>query len=145
MAYAVFEDLDLTEFANHIPSLSFEVEADEAPVSAAAIIDDLGAITGLAPSLSPGEATPLRGFGIASGGSVRSVLETLATVDPLTILDDGTATAVSLRRIPDAIDLSRQEIGREHVWTPVTNAHLGCRLLLEKNKNNHTNTEHIHD
>src|SRR3546814_7982474 len=74
MAYAVFEDLDLTEFANHIPSLSFEVEADEAPVSAAAIIDDLGAITGLAPSLSPGEATPLRGFGIASGGSVRSVL-----------------------------------------------------------------------
>src|SRR3546814_13429360 len=74
MAYAVFEDLDLTEFANHIPSLSFEVEADEAPVSAAAIIDDLGAITGLAPSLSPEEATPLRGFGIASGGSVRSVL-----------------------------------------------------------------------
>src|SRR3546814_14284567 len=111
MAYAVFEDLDLTEFANHIPSLSFEVEADEAPVSAAAIIDDLGAITGLAPSLSPGEATPLRGFGIASGGSVRSVLETLATVDPLTILDDGTAPAVSLRRIPDAIDLYRQAIG----------------------------------
>src|SRR3546814_691470 len=111
MAYAVFEDLDLTEFANHIPSLRFEVEADEAPVSAAALIDDLGAITGLAPSLSPGEATPLRGFGIASGGSVRSVLETLATVDPLTILDDGTATAVSLRRIPDAIDLSRQDMG----------------------------------
>src|SRR3546814_15913051 len=85
----------------------------EAPVSAAAIIDDLGAITGLAPSLSPGEATPLRGFGIASGGSVRSVLETLATVDPLTILDDGTATAVSLRRIPDAIDLSRQDMRSE--------------------------------
>src|SRR3546814_8371593 len=26
------------------------------------------------------------------------------------------------------------EIGREHVWTPVTNAHLVCRLLLEKKK-----------
>src|SRR3546814_10187710 len=24
------------------------------------------------------------------------------------------------------------EIGRAHVWTPVTNAHLVCRLLLEK-------------
>src|SRR3546814_1846991 len=27
------------------------------------------------------------------------------------------------------------KIGRAHVWTPVTNAHLVCRLLLEKKKN----------
>src|SRR3546814_7863692 len=27
-----------------------------------------------------------------------------------------------------------QQIGRAHVWTPVTNAHLVCRLLLEKKK-----------
>src|SRR3546814_2160703 len=27
------------------------------------------------------------------------------------------------------------QIGRAHVCTPVTNAHLVCRLLLEKNKN----------
>src|SRR3546814_4028225 len=26
-----------------------------------------------------------------------------------------------------------KEIGRAHVWTPVTNAHLVCPLLLEKN------------
>src|SRR3546814_7435162 len=31
----------------------------------------------------------------------------------------------------------RDQIGRAHVWTPVTNAHLVCRLLLEK-KNNMT-------
>src|SRR3546814_4323408 len=29
------------------------------------------------------------------------------------------------------------EIGREHVCTPVTNAHLVCRLLLEKKKKDH--------
>src|SRR3546814_8462261 len=28
-----------------------------------------------------------------------------------------------------------EEIGRAHVCTPVTNAHLVCRLLLEKKKN----------
>src|SRR3546814_8128454 len=28
----------------------------------------------------------------------------------------------------------RGQIGREHVWTPVTNAHLVCRLLLEIKK-----------
>src|SRR3546814_6687875 len=30
--------------------------------------------------------------------------------------------------------MSVPEIGRAHVWTPVTNAHLVCRLLLEKKK-----------
>src|SRR3546814_4915968 len=30
--------------------------------------------------------------------------------------------------------LVRHEIGRAHVSTPVTNAHLVCRLLLEKKK-----------
>src|SRR3546814_4361366 len=30
----------------------------------------------------------------------------------------------------------RQEIGRAHVCTPVTNAQLVCRLLLEKKKTN---------
>src|SRR3546814_20323179 len=29
---------------------------------------------------------------------------------------------------------ARSQIGRAHVWTPVTNAHLVCRLLLEKKK-----------
>src|SRR3546814_1322668 len=28
-------------------------------------------------------------------------------------------------------DLDNMQIGRAHVWTPVTNAHLVCRLLLE--------------
>src|SRR3546814_5365775 len=31
------------------------------------------------------------------------------------------------------------EIGRAHVWTPVTNAHLVCRLLLEKNNTHQHN------
>src|SRR3546814_10141680 len=33
-----------------------------------------------------------------------------------------------------------REIGRAHVCTPVTNAHLVCRLLLEKKKNSSTDT-----
>src|SRR3546814_4875424 len=31
-----------------------------------------------------------------------------------------------------------EEIGRAHVLTPVTNAHLVCRLLLEKKKKTHS-------
>src|SRR3546814_8706256 len=35
-----------------------------------------------------------------------------------------------------------EEIGRAHVLTPVTNAHLVCRLLLEKKKNQKRKTLH---
>src|SRR3546814_1528725 len=45
-----------------------------------------------------------------------------------------TDQAVVFRRFDDGVEL---ENGRAHVCTPVTNAHLVCRLLLEKkNKNN---------
>src|SRR3546814_4770256 len=35
------------------------------------------------------------------------------------------------------------QIGRAHVWTPVTNAHLVCRLLLEKKKKQLNTPSHI--
>src|SRR3546814_10332121 len=37
--------------------------------------------------------------------------------------------------MPVLIGLLMLQIGRAHVCTPVTNAHLVCRLLLEKNNN----------
>ena len=39
--------------------------------------------------------------------------------------------------------LFRHEIGRAHVWTPVTRPDLVCRLLLEKKKNNKKYALHI--
>src|SRR3546814_5766712 len=36
--------------------------------------------------------------------------------------------------IPDVLMRADRKIGRAHVCTPVTNAHLVCRLLLEKKK-----------
>src|SRR3546814_10452393 len=33
-----------------------------------------------------------------------------------------------------------REIGRAHVWTPVTNAHLVCRLLLGRNRKSNSMT-----
>src|SRR3546814_10798562 len=37
------------------------------------------------------------------------------------------------------------QIGRAHVLTPVTNAHMGCRLLLEKTHSTICNIFHITD
>src|SRR3546814_7127336 len=48
----------------------------------------------------------------------------------------GSATEVMAFRVIEAAGLDKdKEIGRAHVCTPVTNAHLVCRLLLEKKKN----------
>ena len=70
-AYAVFETLQLADFGNRIPSLTFEVIADAAPVSAGAVA------RGLAPEVSGEARWPLVGFS-ASNGSTRAVLDTLA-------------------------------------------------------------------
>src|SRR3546814_4985072 len=46
-------------------------------------------------------------------------------------------SVLQARRMPAASSASLTKIGRAHVCTPVTNAHLVCRLLLEK-QNKHT-------
>jgi len=84
IAYVVFEDLQLADYGNRIPSLTFEIEADGAPVSIGAI-----AMT-LAPNvIAGGDATALGGYAVAED-SVREALATLTGVVPLSLADDGT-------------------------------------------------------
>ncbi|WP_336866722.1 phage tail protein [Sphingomonas sanguinis] len=72
LAYAVFEGLALAEFGNRIPQLTFEVEADAAPVTCGMIAGALSAL------VKPGDTgLSVAGFA-ASGGSVRAVLAMLA-------------------------------------------------------------------
>lgn len=83
IAYAVFEGMQLADYGNRIPSLTFEVMADEGAVSPATIAADLsgGAISGAIDATLGGYA--------ASGESVRAALETLARVYSMALADDG--------------------------------------------------------
>ena len=83
IAYALFEDMSLEDFGNRIPSLTFEVVADIAPVPIGSIAEALanGAVTA-------GETPALTGYA-ASGDSIRAALEGLADVVPLSLIDDG--------------------------------------------------------
>ena len=73
-AYAVFENFQLADYGNSIPSLTFEVEADAAPVSAGTIA---AAISG---GLVDGSAVPLPVAGFSAyGDDASNVLGTLAT------------------------------------------------------------------
>ncbi|KQO07945.1 phage tail protein [Sphingomonas sp. Leaf242] len=69
-AYAVFEMLQLADFGNRIPSLTFEVIADQGAVLVSTIARSL------APEVSGAAALSVGGFA-ASGGSVRAVLDLL--------------------------------------------------------------------
>ncbi len=110
IAYAVFEGMQLADYGNRIPSLTFEVEADAGPVASGAIAAALaGDVDGVGGAM-------LGGFA-ASGASVRGVLDTLTLMDggwwqvdgarivhrtdagvPIAIRDDGMDAGYSGRR-----------------------------------------------
>ncbi|MEA3061866.1 MAG: hypothetical protein QOJ94_1647 [Sphingomonadales bacterium] len=94
LAYAVFEDLELADFANRIPSLTFELTADPGPVA----IGDIAA--GLTAGGVAAGATPAL-LGYAAGGdSVRAALEDLAQLAGLSLVDDGSALTLT---VPEAV------------------------------------------
>jgi hypothetical protein len=86
IAYAVFEDLQLADFGNRIPSLTFEVEADTGSVRVTTIVDVLsdGAVT----SADAVAGVTVAGYA-ASGDSVRGAVEVLADLGGMSISDDG--------------------------------------------------------
>jgi hypothetical protein len=83
IAYAVFEGFELADYGNRIPSLTFEVEADEAPVSVAQIASELSDWDVLG-----GDSVAPLGYA-AAGDSVRSAIETLTDLEPLSLRQVG--------------------------------------------------------
>lgn len=105
-AYVVFENFQIGDFGNRIPSLSFEVFADEAPISVGQIVAELSgdAVTHVAPTL-------IDGFS-ASGDSVRSIAETLSGAVPLSFVDDG-QHLIAREGGPPPIAIDPQMLGAE--------------------------------
>ncbi|APZ99056.1 hypothetical protein BWQ93_11550 [Sphingopyxis sp. QXT-31] len=116
LAYAVFEELELASFGNRIPSLTFEVEADDAGVDAGLVGS---ALTGEA-EFSAGQ-TVFSGYA-ASGDRVRDALAPLFEVDAVRLVSapghwrlapaDATGAAVALadfaeaRRVEAPVDIA---------------------------------------
>lgn len=102
MAYAVFENFQLADYGNRIPSLTFEVIADAAPVPVGAITAALsdGVVQGDGPPALPGFS--------AYGDSVRGVIEALAQAGGAWFRPEGARlamrhdTGVAERAIDDA-------------------------------------------
>ena len=104
IAYALFEDFQLEDYGNRIPSLTFEVEADAGPV----------AIGSIAEALSGGEVrdagTPEVAGYAASGDSVRAAIEALGDVAALSLGDDGDRLSITSAPTP-ALYIEAAEAG----------------------------------
>ena len=82
LALAVFEDMDLTEYGNRIPSLTFEVIADDGSVTFAEIVAD---ISGQRIAMPAADAV----IGYAAGGEDRqAALRSLIDIIPLSLSSD---------------------------------------------------------
>ncbi|MDZ7587698.1 MAG: phage tail protein [Parasphingorhabdus sp.] len=97
IALAVFEDFDLTDYGNRIPSLTFEVVADDGSVTLVDVASELskGRVDGtLVDSVS--------GFA-AAGDDARSILQNLATVYSLSFIaqDNGDLTIAARHNVGD--------------------------------------------
>lgn len=89
-AYAVFENFQLEDYGNRIPSLTFEIEADAGPVAIGAIA---AALSGGA--VSAGATPEVAGYA-ASGDSVRGALQALTDIVPLSLQDSGASLRLSV-------------------------------------------------
>src|SRR3546814_2496075 len=93
------------------------------------------------------DSTARRGARSRSALAARLEQEPRALLGLIGPVVEDAAGRVVLGVVDDVLGLAQrldqlEEIGRAHVRTPVTNAHLVCRLLIEKknksNKNNKT-------
>lgn len=89
LCYAVFEDFQLADYGNRIPSLSFEIIGDEGGTTLSAVMEDIAPrdVTANCP-------TQLGGFA-AYGDSVRAVYQSLSAVVPVLVRDDGSGIHIS--------------------------------------------------
>jgi len=105
LCYAVFEDMALESFGNRIPILSFELVADEAPIAADTILNELGA-----GALSADCAEPLLGYA-ADGATLRVATEPIVRLFGLSTWDDG--AQVRLSRETRLLTVAEDALGAE--------------------------------
>lgn len=96
-AYAVFEDLDLTDFGNRIPALSFEVMAGDA----ARLVETMLAESEMRANPSA-RFSELEGFS-HEGGSLRDIVQLVDRLHPVAARDGPGGIVLTGAPVPDEI------------------------------------------
>jgi len=108
IAYVVFDDLPLADYANRIPNLTFEVVADAGETV------DIGTVVGdiTAGRVRPtGDIQAVHGFAATRAGAVRVGLEPLVDLADLVVVDDGNGLAISAHHATATIAIAADDLG----------------------------------
>lgn len=96
LAYVVFDDLPLADYANRIPNLTFEVLADRGTaIDIGTIAGDLCDTGSDEVSIGSGRFAVLQGFVASRAGSIRTQLEPLIELTDLVFADDGSTLQIA--------------------------------------------------
>ncbi len=108
LAYIVLEDLELSEFGNRIPMLTFEVEADAGPTGPGPVSEDLAGDL----LTAAGFGTDMDGFAVSGAGTVRAVLESFDRTERISLPDDGRdLRLVAVSPSTEPIDIAAPALG----------------------------------
>ncbi|MGL4542027.1 MAG: phage tail protein, partial [Polymorphobacter sp.] len=111
LAYVVFENLALADFANRIPNLTFEIIADDDDADAATVATDLfGAADVMLPTVS-GAFPVFHGFAATRAGNLRTQLEALAPLADLSFADNGSALVLRSGDDPQVVEILAEALG----------------------------------
>ena len=116
VAYVVFEDLQLGDFGNRIPALTFELIADYNAPDAAMLVEDVGEeiVTDM-------RFPELTGFSY-EGGPIAETLDMIGTIyaftiraggETLTLLDESSSAAAPMALPPPAIAWDDNDFGQD--------------------------------
>lgn len=114
-AYVVFEDLQLADFGNRIPALTFEVHAGSEPVTLSTLVDDVAT-----PVISAINYPDLAGVSY-EGGAIGQMVEILDSLYPMAASIGPSAIVMSTAVATDSVVLELQKnaaIGVEDDFGP---------------------------
>ena len=117
LALAIFEDLELAEFGNRIPMLTFEVEADDQPVPLSTLLSDAAG-----GAIAASDNRPIAGFA-AHGTSIRDGLAQLIEVSGIELTERGGTLQTPAAAVP--VLIANEELGCDPDGEPKPRVELG--------------------
>ncbi len=124
IAYVVFENLQLGEFGNRVPTLAFEVTADDAPPAVGAIAGDLFDAAGASAPDGGVLNSTVAGYGVGGAATLAGALGQLGLFEPHDAVSDGTRLRLVKSNDAAAITVGADEAGAyagspragSHIW-----------------------------
>ena len=124
LAYVVFEDLPLADYANRIPNLTFEIVADSSAVPLGTIVEDIAQSCDV--PLVCAIETPIKGYAATRGQSISQCVDMLLHLAPRASLVENETTLTLSPARSDILEIAPEWLGAQEAGQQIQS---GTQLL----------------